>query len=437
MPVTRAVVLAAGLGTRLRPLTETTPKCLIPVAGRPIIDYWMTALADAGVRDVLLNTHHLPEQVRAYIQQVNERQGLRIAEAYEPELLGSAGTICANADFAADADEVVIIYADNFSDVDLRAMFEFHRAHDDPFTMLLFRTPNPSSCGIAELDAEDRVVEFIEKPAEPKSDLANAGVYVVDRVAWDEMTASGAFDLGHDVLPKFVGRMRGFHGAEYHLDVGTHEAYDRVRQDAIGVLARRGVDADGRRPAVFLDRDGTLIENAHYLSDEKDVRLIDGAAEAVRALRQAGFACVIVTNQSAIGRGRITEDDHRRITDFVCNEFARRGAVFDGSYHNPHVPEGKDRTVVEHEDRKPGAGMLKRAAADLHLNLVNSWMVGDFISDVLAGINAGCRGSVLVGSPDELDHPAVNRASAHAAPDIAAAAEHILEQSLTTGTHST
>ena len=435
MGAPRGVILAAGFGTRLRPLTDTTPKCLIPVAGRPIIDYWVRALADAGVRHVLINTHYLPEPVREYIGGINERQGQLITEAYEPELLGSAGTLCANDAFASDADEMIIIYADNFSDADLSDMLAFHRSHDDPFTMLLFRAPNPKACGIAELDDEGRIIDFVEKPEEPKSDLANAGVYILDRSAWDEMTKSGAFDLGHDVLPTFIGRMRGYAKVDYHLDVGTHEAYDRVKADAPGVLAKRGINAEGRRPAVFLDRDGTLIENAHYLSRTEDVKLIDGAAEAVIALRQLGYACVVVSNQSAIGRGKITEEDHRRITDFVCEEFAARGAVFDGMYHNPHIPVSKDRTVIEHNDRKPGPGMLQTAAAELHLDLAASWMVGDFLSDVLAGHHAGCRGNVLLAESDPQDD-ALNGVNYDVVPNVADAATLIVERSTTTGVHS-
>ncbi len=434
MGIPRGVVLAAGLGTRLRPLTDRTPKCMIPVAGRPIIDYWVRALADAGVRDVLVNTHHLPEQVRTYMTNVNDRIGMHIHEAYEPELLGSAGTITANGDFAADADEVIIIYADNFSDVDLRAMLEFHRAHDDPFTMLLFRAPNPKACGIAELDDEKRVVSFVEKPEEPKSDLANAGVYIVDRNAWQEMVDARAFDLGHDVLPLFVGRMRGYAGAQYHLDVGTHEAYERVQQDAPAVLAKRRIDPDGRRPAVFLDRDGTLIENAHYLSNTEDVHVILGAIEAVRRLRQAGYACIIVSNQSAIGRGMITEDDHRHISNHVCELFAREGAVFDALYHNPHVPKSRNRTVIEHPDRKPGPGMLQTAAAELHLNLGRSWMVGDFVSDILAGHHAGCEGNIYIGDHDAIsDADLPDDVTCDVVRDIASAADLILKQQPVSG----
>lgn len=234
----RVLLLAGGLGTRLRPRTETTPKCLIPVAGRPLLDYWFDRFAAAGLRTVRINTHHLPDQVRAYISTKNATGRFSVSETYEPTLLGSAGTIHANRDFADGADDVVIIYADNLSDVDLRTLIAAHRAHDDPVTMMLFRAPRPEKCGIAELDADGRVISFIEKPEHPKSDLANAGLYVVTADAYREMADMRAFDLGFDVLPRFVGRMRGWLWEGYHLDIGTHEALERANDDAKRIFGR-------------------------------------------------------------------------------------------------------------------------------------------------------------------------------------------------------
>ena len=150
-----------------------------------------------------------------------------------------------------------------------------------------------------------------------------------------------------------------------------------------------------QRPAVFLDRDGTLIEHVPYLSDPALVRLLPGAAEALKKLRRAGFAVVLVTNQSAIGRGMLTEDRLDQIHTEMRRQLAACGATIDGIYYCPVAPDSDDRSVVEHPDRKPGPGMLLRAAADLKLDLAASWMVGDLISDVFAGLNAGCRSILL------------------------------------------
>ena len=235
-PSVRALLLAGGLGTRLRPLTDQLPKCLIEVGERPLLDYWFDAFADAGMRHVRVNNHHLPALMRAYLLRVADERGFEIEEAFEPKLLGSAGTVAANRNLAEGASEIVIVYGDNLSDVDLGEVLRFHRRHGDPLTMLLFHTPYPAKCGIAELDAEGRVLSFVEKPEHPKSDLANAGVYVLTADAYREVADLQAFDFGFDVLPRFVGRMRGFSFGGYHRDIGTHESLELARREAPAVF---------------------------------------------------------------------------------------------------------------------------------------------------------------------------------------------------------
>ncbi len=416
----KALVLAAGLGTRLKPLTDRLPKCLVTIAGRPLLDYWVDTLFEAGVSEARVNTHAHAGQVRAFIQGVNDCGRLNVTECYEPTLLGSAGTVAANLHFADDATEIILVYADNLSDVNLSEMLAFHRSHDDPFTILLFRAPVPEACGIVELDGAGRVVSFEEKPRQPRGDLANGGIYIVSPDAYREMASSGAFDLGRDVLPRFVGRMRGWHYDGYHRDIGTHEALAEAEQ-------RYRSTGRKRRPAVFLDRDGTLIEHVHYLSDPAQVRLVPGGAEAVRRIKDAGFACVVVTNQSAIGLGLITETDLESIHREMNRQLAEEGAVLDAIYHCPVTGSGGDRTLIEHPDRKPGPGMLLRAADEHHLDLGRSWMVGDMISDVRAGRNAGCRGSILVLSgPESRRHSEGGSPPFEVASDLPEAVDRIL-----------
>jgi len=233
---TKALLLAGGLGTRLRPVTDTTPKCLVDINGHPLLDYWFSALRANGITDVLINTHHLPAYVRNFIEKKNS-QGFRAAETYEPVLLGSAGTITANRAWGDDADDVVIIYADNLSDLDISSLLAAHRSHGQPLTMLLFHAPNPKACGIAELDDCGRIIAFEEKPEHPKSDLANAGVYAVTASAWREIADLKAFDLGFDVLPRFAGRMQGHVHDGYHRDIGNLDALAAARDAAPAIFA--------------------------------------------------------------------------------------------------------------------------------------------------------------------------------------------------------
>jgi D-glycero-D-manno-heptose 1,7-bisphosphate phosphatase len=205
-----------------------------------------------------------------------------------------------------------------------------------------------------------------------------------------------------------------------------------VRQDAAEILSPRQ-DAEAKetlRRAVFLDRDGTLIEHVHYLADPAHVRLLPGAAEALKRLGRAGFVRVLVTNQSAIGRGMITEARLHEIHAEMNRQLAERGTALDAIYYCPDIPAGDDRTKMENHNRKPGPGMLLRAADELGLDLTASWMVGDLISDVLAGLGAGCR-SVMVASGQTQDISANHLVeTTHGryltAPDFAFAADLIL-----------
>jgi D-glycero-D-manno-heptose 1,7-bisphosphate phosphatase len=150
------------------------------------------------------------------------------------------------------------------------------------------------------------------------------------------------------------------------------------------------------RAAVFLDRDGTVIEQVHHLVDPADVRVMAGVAAAIERLRKGGYACVIVTNQSVIARGHLDEVGLERVHTEMVRQLAAEGAALDGIYFCPESPLQDDPTVIEHPDRKPGPGMLLRASRELGIDLHRSWMIGDAVSDLLAGRNAGCKGSILV-----------------------------------------
>ncbi len=183
------------------------------------------------------------------------------------------------------------------------------------------------------------------------------------------------------------------------------------------------------KPAIFLDRDGTLIEHVHYLADPDDVALIPGAARVIREWRQAGFACVVVTNQSAVERGIITVDRLGGIHDTLADQLAAEGTELDGIYYCPLAPKVKDQRLIEHPDRKPGPGMLQKAARELSLDLSQSWMIGDSLSDVLAGRNAGCRATILVRSGYGETHEHETDSFDFIAADIVEAAEIIRSHS--------
>ena len=229
----KAYLLAAGYGTRLRPITDTVPKCLVPIQGKPLLGWWFELLLRHGVTEVLVNTHYLRASVRAYLDEYDRQAtGLTAFEAYEPDLLGSGGTVRANREFVRGERDFLICYADNLTDADLTAFRRCHESHDAPLTMALFHTNVPEQCGIAQTDPAGRIVAFTEKPENPTSDLANAGIYMADSRIFDYMDEDKAvLDFGRDVLPRLVGNMYGWNTEGYLMDIGTLENYKRANED--------------------------------------------------------------------------------------------------------------------------------------------------------------------------------------------------------------
>lgn len=226
----KAFLLAAGVGKRLRPLTAVRPKCLMPVAGRPLLDYWLALCRRHGVDEVVINLHHHADQVREYID-ARKTAGLQVRLFEEKRLLGSGGTLAANEDFVRGEKEFLVLYADNLTNVDLGDLIRFHHAHDGPVTMSLFHTEVPQQCGIVELGESGKVRSFEEKPERPRSDLANAGVMVMEPEVYALFPREQTFDLGHDVLPGLAGRMYGKVIEEYLQDIGTLEKYLQALRD--------------------------------------------------------------------------------------------------------------------------------------------------------------------------------------------------------------
>ena len=227
----RAILLAAGFGTRLRPLTDTIPKCLVPIRGQALLDIWLQKLAAAGIGPFLVNTHYLAAEVATYVRL--SAYATQVTLVHEPELLGTAGTLIANIDFFCGGDGL-LIHADNYCEQDFGRFLSAHRCRPAGcvMTMMTFRTDNPSSCGIVELDDRGVVVGFHEKVESPPGNLANGAVYMLseDFLRTVEIEFSDATDFSTEVLPRFAGRIFTFETKHVFLDIGTPAAYSKANQ---------------------------------------------------------------------------------------------------------------------------------------------------------------------------------------------------------------
>jgi len=232
----KAFLLAAGMGSRLRPVTDSIPKCMVPIAGRPLLDIWLDAFARADVNEVMVNLHHLPDVVRRHLA---ARPGPPVVRTFfESVLLGSAGTLVANRQWVREEEFFLACYADDLTDFDLRSLIDEHREHDGLATLAVFRSSRPSAGGVVEVDAGGVMVGFAEKPEKPVCDLTNAGMYAFDPSVLDKMDPVPPKDIGYDLLPRLLGRARAVLVEGYFRDIGTADAY-RLAQKEWPVRAAR------------------------------------------------------------------------------------------------------------------------------------------------------------------------------------------------------
>jgi NDP-sugar pyrophosphorylase family protein len=233
--IEKAMILAAGEGTRLRPLTDAVPKCLLPMGKTPIIKHQLRWLKRYGVRKVAVNLYHKSGEIKAALGD-GVAYGVEIHYSPEETLLGTAGGVKRMEAFFNKTGYVV--YGDTVSDVNLSSLAEFHRRKQALMTIVLFETENPSETGIVEIDEDGKVTGFTEKPLKGKErgNLSNGGIYILEPEILDYINDAGFCDFGFDVYPRLIEENVPVYGYrldpdEYLIDIGTIENYRQVNED--------------------------------------------------------------------------------------------------------------------------------------------------------------------------------------------------------------
>jgi NDP-sugar pyrophosphorylase family protein len=236
-PVTKAMILAAGEGTRLRPHTLTVPKPMLPVAGRPTIEWIVLWLKHYGIGDIVVNLHHQPRPVLDYFGD-GSRWDVKMTFSVEETILGTAGGIKRVENLLQQP--FVLVYGDVLTDMDLGKLMAFHagcetRPH---VTLSLFQTPHPWECGIVGVDDRHRVTRFVEKPPRDQvfSNLVNAGILVIDPPVLEHIPPSVFYDVSNDLLPKLMQSQIPIYAQtmdddDYLIDIGTPDKYERVQRE--------------------------------------------------------------------------------------------------------------------------------------------------------------------------------------------------------------
>lgn len=227
----KAILLAAGLGTRLRPITNTVPKCLVPIKGKPLLAHWLEKLDTLGVEEILINLHYLPNKVEQFISTSPYKNKVTLVK--EDVLLGTAGTLIANSAFWQN-EETLVIHADNFCISDLKQFVNNHknRARQTDASLLLFQTEQPQSCGIVKLNKDNVVVEFHEKVQNPPGNLASGALFIFSPNVYQKyfynLDNSVYRELSVDIIPQMIGHLNGWQTDMPYMDIGTPQMLEKA-----------------------------------------------------------------------------------------------------------------------------------------------------------------------------------------------------------------
>ena len=228
----KALLLAAGRGERLKPVTDSIPKCLVPIGGKPLLEYWLDLLSNTMINEFYINTFYFAEAVEKFVKESDYAD--RITLIPEENLLGTGGTLKRNAHLFLN-DDFFLAHADNLCLTNFKDFLGSHqkRPKNIAMTMMTFKPSDPKSCGVVDLDEQNIVQNFYEKIESPPTSIANGAVFVMspEVAEYASNVEEDCFEISLRIIPSFTGRILAWHNNEYHLDIGTPMAYQQTQNE--------------------------------------------------------------------------------------------------------------------------------------------------------------------------------------------------------------
>lgn len=417
----KVVIMAGGKGTRIASVRSDVPKPMINICGKPILEHQIDNLKACGLTDIILVIGYLGDKIKEYFGD-GSKFGVNIEYFVEDHPLGTAGALFKMPQLTED---FLLLCGDVIIDVDFNRFIAFHKEHQAWASLVAHPNGHPydSSLLVTEIDAlktvggmpEDthRVIRWLAKEDERTyyKNRVNAGIELISPELLKETMKNfvprhpetpDKIDLDRDVLKPNIpsGKIFAYDTPEYIKDMGTPDRFYETEKDIeSGKVHARNLK--NKQKAIFLDRDGTINKMVGFVTKPEQFELIEGTAEAIKAINKSGYLAIVVTNQPVIARGDCTFEELQTIHDKMETELGKAGAFVDAIYVCPHhTDKGFEGERPEYkcncDCRKPKPGLLLQAAKDFNIDLSESYMIGDSHRDVEAGENAGVKKSIKV-----------------------------------------
>jgi len=398
----KVIIMAGGKGTRVESIASDIPKPMIPICGKPVLEYQIDCLKSNGLTDITLVIGHLGHKIKELFGNGSDF-GCKISYFTETEPLGTAGALFKINDLP---DDFILINGDIIFDLDFSRMINFHIQKKALASIVVHPNNHPFDSALIETNSDSQVTGWLNKEDDRKyyKNLVNAGIHIISKALLaNNIQTKEKVDLDRDLLKPSIqtGFIFAYQTPEYIKDMGLPERIAQVSLDIEkGVVKKKNLKA--KQKCVFLDRDGTINKFNDFIKSPKDLELIDGAADAIAKINSLGYLAIVITNQPVIARGEVEIETLDQIHMKLETELGNNHAYIDDLFYCPHHPEKgfpgeKPEYKIDCSCRKPKPGMILAAAEKYNVDLSNSYMVGDDIRDVKAGIAAGCIPVLLTG----------------------------------------
>ena len=413
--------MAGGKGTRIASVKSDVPKPMIPICGKPILEWQIDNLKACGLTDITLVVGYLGNVIQEYFGD-GSKFGVTINYFVEDAPLGTAGALFKMPELTED---FLLMCGDVILDVDFNRFIEFHKknnawaslmahpnGHPYDSSLLVTEILPPQVAGGNPFDTH-RVIQWMNKEDERLyyKNRVNAGIEIISPELLIEtkknfvlrhLDTPDKVDLDRDVLKPNIksGRIYAYDTPEYIKDMGTPDRFYEVEEDIkSGKVKARNLK--NKQKAVFLDRDGSINKYVGFLTKPEQFELNPGVAEAIKKINKSGYLAIVATNQPVIARGDCTWEELQQIHDKMETELGKEAAFVDAIYICPHHKDkGFEGERPEYkfdcDCRKPKPGLLQQAAKDFNIDLSQSIMIGDSESDINAGCNAGIQKLVKI-----------------------------------------